>query len=284
MSSRLRSGRLAVKGPQADVRFLLVVALFSPFEVTECTHTYEKCYFKVVPTGHLLRGGRRDAGAQVVGVEVRRRGPPGSGLKGAPLGCRNLKPSNIALVSSDHCKLQDLSSNTLMTDKAKWNVRGGGRWLATGWGQQWLGAVGAVPLRGSRAGATLGAGTGQQQTSACSEGPPETQPPQTPVDSTEAPLPGAVTRAGCSQGVGPHTGSRRHPENVPLHGGGRPPQEGGGTRGGLEDAGHQFGLFLYLSVAARGLHRCTASSGFQATGAAFSTCGVLASLVAEHGF
>ncbi|XDA73446.1 hypothetical protein R6Z07F_003669 [Ovis aries] len=36
---------------------------------------------------------------------------------------RNLKPSNIALVSNDHCKLQDLSSNTLMTDKAKWNVR-----------------------------------------------------------------------------------------------------------------------------------------------------------------
>ncbi|XP_024618186.1 serine/threonine kinase-like domain-containing protein STKLD1 [Neophocaena asiaeorientalis asiaeorientalis] len=36
---------------------------------------------------------------------------------------RNLKPSNIALVSSDHCKLQDLSSNTLMTDVAKWNVR-----------------------------------------------------------------------------------------------------------------------------------------------------------------
>uniref|UniRef100_A0A8C0A428 Serine/threonine kinase like domain containing 1 n=1 Tax=Bos mutus grunniens TaxID=30521 RepID=A0A8C0A428_BOSMU len=36
---------------------------------------------------------------------------------------RNLKPSNIALVSNAHCKLQDLSSNTLMTDKAKWNVR-----------------------------------------------------------------------------------------------------------------------------------------------------------------
>uniref|UniRef100_A0A8C3W671 Serine/threonine kinase like domain containing 1 n=1 Tax=Catagonus wagneri TaxID=51154 RepID=A0A8C3W671_9CETA len=40
-----------------------------------------------------------------------------------PLGFRNLKPSNISLVSSDHCKLQDLSSNTLMTDEAKWNVR-----------------------------------------------------------------------------------------------------------------------------------------------------------------
>ena len=48
---------------------------------------------------------------------------PDSKWKGTPLGCRNLKPSNIALVSNDHCKLQDLSSNTLMTDKAKWNVR-----------------------------------------------------------------------------------------------------------------------------------------------------------------
>nr|XP_025118186.1 serine/threonine kinase-like domain-containing protein STKLD1 isoform X9 [Bubalus bubalis] len=36
---------------------------------------------------------------------------------------RNLKPSNIALVNNAHCKLQDLSSSTLMTDKAKWNVR-----------------------------------------------------------------------------------------------------------------------------------------------------------------
>ncbi|XP_054376784.1 serine/threonine kinase-like domain-containing protein STKLD1 isoform X4 [Pongo abelii] len=36
---------------------------------------------------------------------------------------RNLKPSNIILISSDHCKLQDLSSNVLMTDKAKWNIR-----------------------------------------------------------------------------------------------------------------------------------------------------------------
>ncbi|XP_035117887.1 serine/threonine kinase-like domain-containing protein STKLD1 isoform X11 [Callithrix jacchus] len=36
---------------------------------------------------------------------------------------RNLKPSNIILVSSDCCKLQDLSSNALMTNKAKWNIR-----------------------------------------------------------------------------------------------------------------------------------------------------------------
>uniref|UniRef100_A0ABI7VU62 Protein kinase domain-containing protein n=1 Tax=Felis catus TaxID=9685 RepID=A0ABI7VU62_FELCA len=36
---------------------------------------------------------------------------------------RNLKPSNIVLSSSNHCKLQDLSSDTLMMDKAKWNIR-----------------------------------------------------------------------------------------------------------------------------------------------------------------
>ncbi|XP_047624787.1 serine/threonine kinase-like domain-containing protein STKLD1 isoform X3 [Phacochoerus africanus] len=36
---------------------------------------------------------------------------------------RNLKPSNISLVSHDHCKLQDLSSDALMTDEAKWNIR-----------------------------------------------------------------------------------------------------------------------------------------------------------------
>ncbi|XP_029775389.1 serine/threonine kinase-like domain-containing protein STKLD1 isoform X7 [Suricata suricatta] len=36
---------------------------------------------------------------------------------------RNLKPSNIALVSSNHCKLQDLSCEALMTDRAKWNIR-----------------------------------------------------------------------------------------------------------------------------------------------------------------
>ncbi|XP_060055341.1 serine/threonine kinase-like domain-containing protein STKLD1 [Erinaceus europaeus] len=36
---------------------------------------------------------------------------------------RNLKPSNIVLVSHEHCKLQDLSSQALMTDKAKWTVR-----------------------------------------------------------------------------------------------------------------------------------------------------------------
>ncbi|XP_047556781.1 LOW QUALITY PROTEIN: serine/threonine kinase-like domain-containing protein STKLD1 [Lutra lutra] len=36
---------------------------------------------------------------------------------------RNLKPSNVALVSSHHCKLQDLSSHALMTDKPKWNIR-----------------------------------------------------------------------------------------------------------------------------------------------------------------
>ncbi|XP_007952516.1 serine/threonine kinase-like domain-containing protein STKLD1 [Orycteropus afer afer] len=36
---------------------------------------------------------------------------------------RNLKPSNIILISNNHCKLQDLSSKALMTDEAKWNIR-----------------------------------------------------------------------------------------------------------------------------------------------------------------
>ncbi|EPQ11202.1 Protein kinase-like protein SgK071 [Myotis brandtii] len=36
---------------------------------------------------------------------------------------RNLKPSNIALVGTNHCKLQDLSCNALMTHRAKWNIR-----------------------------------------------------------------------------------------------------------------------------------------------------------------
>ncbi|XP_059268116.1 serine/threonine kinase-like domain-containing protein STKLD1 [Mustela nigripes] len=36
---------------------------------------------------------------------------------------RNLKPSNIALVSDSHCKLQDLSSHALMMDRPKWNIR-----------------------------------------------------------------------------------------------------------------------------------------------------------------
>lgn len=67
--------------------------------------------------------------------------PLSPGGKAVPLGFRNLKPSNIALVSSNHCKLQDLSSNALMTHKAKWNIRaeeGGrgppGRWDSGGWG------------------------------------------------------------------------------------------------------------------------------------------------------
>ncbi|EHB05585.1 Putative protein kinase-like protein SgK071-like protein [Heterocephalus glaber] len=35
----------------------------------------------------------------------------------------NLKPSNIVLVSQNHCKLQDLGCHVLMTHRAKWNVR-----------------------------------------------------------------------------------------------------------------------------------------------------------------
>ncbi|XP_045052823.2 serine/threonine kinase-like domain-containing protein STKLD1 [Desmodus rotundus] len=36
---------------------------------------------------------------------------------------RNLKPSNVALVSRNHCKLQDLSAPALMTHQAKWTIR-----------------------------------------------------------------------------------------------------------------------------------------------------------------
>ncbi|XP_069914574.1 serine/threonine kinase-like domain-containing protein STKLD1 isoform X5 [Oryctolagus cuniculus] len=36
---------------------------------------------------------------------------------------RNLKPSNIALVGGNHCRLQDLSCHKLMVDEAKWNIR-----------------------------------------------------------------------------------------------------------------------------------------------------------------
>ncbi|XP_023371871.1 serine/threonine kinase-like domain-containing protein STKLD1 isoform X2 [Otolemur garnettii] len=47
----------------------------------------------------------------------------GRGRQKRSLSPRNLKPSNIVLVSSSHCKLQELSSHTLMVDEAKWNVR-----------------------------------------------------------------------------------------------------------------------------------------------------------------
>lgn len=53
----------------------------------------------------------------------REQGGRGGGWRVLPLRFRNLKPSNIALVSSSRCKLQDLSSDALMTDKAKWNIR-----------------------------------------------------------------------------------------------------------------------------------------------------------------
>ncbi|XP_042537045.1 serine/threonine kinase-like domain-containing protein STKLD1 isoform X2 [Dipodomys spectabilis] len=36
---------------------------------------------------------------------------------------RNLKPSNIIVIGNTQCKLEDLSSHTLMTHEAKWNIR-----------------------------------------------------------------------------------------------------------------------------------------------------------------
>lgn len=74
------------------------------------------------------------------------------GTRGPVLDCRNLKPSNIVLVNSGYCKLQDLSSQALMTHEAKWNVRaeegswgrlgacgkgGGGSWRPEGGGYSW---------------------------------------------------------------------------------------------------------------------------------------------------
>lgn len=79
---------------------------------------------------------------------------PGSCMvPGGPvLCCRNLKPSNIVLVNSGYCKLQDMSSQALMTHEAKWNVRaeegvwgrlgmsgkgGGDSWYPEGSGYFW---------------------------------------------------------------------------------------------------------------------------------------------------
>lgn len=125
--------------------------------------------------------------------------PPGSGWKGVPLGCRNLKPSNIALVSNAHCKLQDLSSNTLMTDKAKWNVRA----EEGGWpprpGAAVAGSSGGRPLEGGpRAGAALAAGTGQQQNSPCSEGPQRPPPHPRLLWTPQRPPCLGCNRAGCN--------------------------------------------------------------------------------------
>ena len=49
---------------------LLVVASFSPFEVTECTYTYEKWYFKSGPNRAFTEAGGDGVGALgVAGVE-----------------------------------------------------------------------------------------------------------------------------------------------------------------------------------------------------------------------
>ncbi|OBS81645.1 hypothetical protein A6R68_20192, partial [Neotoma lepida] len=61
---------------------------------------------------------------------------------------RNLKPSNIALINDSYCKLQDLSSQALMTHEAKWNVRA----EEGGCGQRGLGMSGkggSIGLSGS---------------------------------------------------------------------------------------------------------------------------------------
>lgn len=65
-------------------------------------------------------------------------------------GCRNLKPSNIALINDNYCKLQDLSSQALMTHEAKWNVRAEeGGWGDGGTRNEWQGRWWLLAPRGS---------------------------------------------------------------------------------------------------------------------------------------
>lgn len=65
----------------------------------------------------------------------------GGGWKGVFFGFRNFKFFNIIFVSSNYCKLQDLSCNVLMIDEVKWNIRAeeGGQgffrlWDSGSWG------------------------------------------------------------------------------------------------------------------------------------------------------
>lgn len=126
---------------------------------------------------------------------VTHSGPVGGGWKGVSLGFRNLKPSNIILVSSNHCKLQDLSCNALMTDEAKWNIRAeeGGQGPPRLWDSGSWGAMGEGPFtRGvtSRVQwAMARAGRWQHRTSPCSEDPYRS--PRAYVDTKETPLSGA---------------------------------------------------------------------------------------------
>ena len=75
------------------------------------------------------RGGAAAAGLGGAGVKFRTHAGPVGATRRWPLGFRNLKPSNVALVSRNHCKLQDLSAPALMTHQAKWTIRAeeGGR-------------------------------------------------------------------------------------------------------------------------------------------------------------
>lgn len=86
MSSRLRSEGWAAEGTVADRPFPACRCLVFPFEVTECTHTYEKCYFKSGPNRAFTEAGEGMRALGVVGVEVCRRHPARQRVEGAPLG------------------------------------------------------------------------------------------------------------------------------------------------------------------------------------------------------
>lgn len=156
-----------------------------------------------------FKEGREGAFTEERGCELPGRAGARGGRSRAPHpGFRNLKPSNIALVSSNHCKLQDLSSEVLMTHKAKWNIRAeeGGRVLP---GRRASGGGGGWDLGGSSGGGAVfpmleaprvqRAGRRQQQ--AC----------------PKRPLAWTVTKHDDHHGGrGRHAGSEGHPENANL--------------------------------------------------------------------
>lgn len=157
------------------------VCFFFPFQTT----SYIFCLWKTVFKEGAAKGAfieERGMGCFCRPGRGRKQGSgctrgQAGGCKGVPLGFRNLKPSNIALVGTNHCKLQDLSCNALMTHKAKWNIRaeegglgpqqGPRRWEQWGRGH----SREARCSRSPEGSATLGAGTRQHQTCPCSGGP-----------------------------------------------------------------------------------------------------------------
>lgn len=150
----------------------------------------------------------------------------GGGWRVLPLRFRNLKPSNIVLSSSNHCKLQDLSSNALMMDRAKWNIRAeeGGPGSSQAGGGATL-PVGSFPEPRGRVPWRNGSNLSLFRRS-----------PQTPMGFCglqRDPLAWVVTEQGYTTvaGEGAHAGSKRHPGNVSLRGSRRMASGDGGLVG-----------------------------------------------------